>query len=171
MVAIAAIVGCKKENIGDGYMAVRMTDAPAAYTSVNVDILAIEVHYANEQLGNGGWIALSTKAGVYDLLSLQNDVTATITDDTKLPSGRITQFHLLLGNNNSLVLSGDEVFVLKVPSGTTSGIKVDVDANVTAGKHLSIVLDFNADKSVVAEGRTGQYLLKPVIQVKSVTSY
>src|ERR1051326_1160465 len=96
--AMAAGTGCKKEIPESGYMSVQMSEArtsdgssPANPTSslisaVNLDIKSMEVHYANEMQGNSGWVALNTNAGIYDVLMLRNDITATLAGDTKLPA-------------------------------------------------------------------------------------
>lgn len=175
VIAVIVMAGCKKES-ADAYMAVKMTEARNSggsstppdgmplVTAVNLDIQSVEVHYSNTAEGNAGWVTLSTKAGVYDLLALQNDVTATLADDTKLPVGHATQLRLILGNNNSVVVGGDVVHKLIVPS---TEIKINIDASVPAHAHVDITLDFDADKSIVIEGN-GEFKLKPVIQVESI---
>lgn len=178
VIAIVAMAGCKKDNNAEGYMAVKMSESrttsgstpadpgdPLIFSSVNLDIASVEVHYANEAEGQSGWITLNTQAGIYDMLTLQNDVTATIAGDTKLPVGKITQLRLILGPNNSVVISGGIAHTLKVPS---TEVKINVGSSVPADAHLEVTLDFDADKSIVVEGK-GEFTLKPVIQVKSVT--
>jgi hypothetical protein len=169
VMVIAAMTGCKK-NGANGYMSVIMTDAPAIYTSVYVDIRSVEVHYTNEQQGTSGWAKLNTNSGVYDLLKLQNNAAATIAANTKLPVGEITQLRLILGTNNSVIISGDSQHTLKVPSEYNTGIKINVNSSITSGQQLVIILDFNAEKSIVAEGN-GDFSLKPVIEIKSVVQY
>jgi hypothetical protein len=112
---------------------------------------------------------LNTNAGIYDLLKIQNDVTAVLTQDTKLPVGEITQLRLMLGTHNSLFISNDSEFSLTVPSAYNTGIKINVNTSVSSAQHLVITLDFNAERSIVVEGN-GDYILNPVIEVKSVTS-
>lgn len=172
VVTVAMVAGCKRENIGYGYMAVKISEArtiggseSTALSGVNIDIKSVEVHYANEAEGSGGWVTINTNSGIYDLLLLQNDIMATIADDTKLPAGKITQLRLVLGPNNAVVISGDSEHFLKVPS---AEIKINVDSYIPESLHLSIALEFDADKSIVIEG-SGEFNLKPVIQVKSIS--
>lgn len=170
VISIAAMAGCKKDNNANGYMTVKMTDAPAAYSSVNVDIVSVEVYYANEMQGTSGWVALNTNAGVYDLLKLQNNVTAVITPETRLPVGEITQLRLILGTNNAVFVSGDSEHLLQMSSAYNTGIEINVNTSVSSRQRLAITLDFNADKSIVVEAN-GDYSLKPVVYVKSVVNY
>lgn len=178
--ALAALASCKKDNAPSGYMAASMTEARTSgsaaspenpgLTSVNIDIRSVEVHLENEAEGNAGWIELKTRAGIYDLLKLQNDVTAVLAEDTKLPVGHITQIRLILGGNNSVIIGGVNEQDLTVPSGDNSGLKINVNTTVKEDKHLLITLLFDADNSIVFEGNGG-YKLSPVIKVKSITEY
>ncbi len=153
---------CKKENPANGYMTVKMTDAPADYLAVNVEVVGVSVH-----IDNVGWVDLPCNVGVYDLLTLQNDVTTTLATNVTLPVGKASQIRLLLGNNNSVTtLAG--TFRLKVPSGSESGLKINLHENIAPNNHVVIVLDFDAGLSVVETG-AGDFSLKPVIKVESVT--
>jgi hypothetical protein len=145
-----------------GYMNVRMTDAPAAYTHVYVEVTGMEVNSET-----GGWVNVPITAGVYDLLALQNNVSVLLATRTQFPAGRVNQLRLQLGANNSLV-TATGTFSLKVPSGAETGLKVNLDTSIRSGKTIEIVLDFDANASVVDEGN-GTFSLKPVIRVKSVT--
>lgn len=181
MMALAAGMGCKKENPGAGYMNVQMSEARIAsgstsdaspnpvFSAVNLDIKSVEVHYANETQENSGWVSLNTNAGIYDVLMLQNDITATLAGDTKLPLGTITQMRLVLGPENSVLVSGDSQHMLTVPSGEESGIKINLNTTILSGKHTTIALDFDANASIVVQGNS-EYKFKPVIRVKSVTT-
>ena len=41
------ITGCKKDDVQQGEITVKMTDAPANFIAVNVEVLQVNVHYAN----------------------------------------------------------------------------------------------------------------------------
>ncbi len=66
--------------------------------------------------------------------------------------------------------SGGGEIALTTPSAQQSGIKINVDIDVAAGQTADVVLDFDACKSVVRRGNSGQYNLKPVISATSVVS-
>jgi len=101
------------------------------------------------------------------LLTLQNDVTTTLAGNVTVPVGKVSQIRLLLGTNNSVTkLTG--TFPLKIPSGSESGLKINMHEDIAPNNHLVVVLDFDAALSVVQE-RADSYSLKPVIKVESVT--
>lgn len=156
---------CKKEN-GRGAMRVMLTDAPGDYKEVNVDIRAVEINYANTQTGQNGWVTLPTNKGVYNLLFLQNNVMVTIADDRNIPEGKVNQIRLVLGGNNTVKTKDDVTHNLSTPSATQSGLKINLNTVVREGDNLEVVLDFDADKSVLHEG--SDYILKPVLRVKAI---
>jgi hypothetical protein len=137
-----------------------LTDAPAAYQEVNVDIQGAEVH-ANDGNQGSGWQSLNINAGVYNLLDLTNGLDVLL-GETVLPAGKISQLRLVLGENNTLKVDG-QVSPLSTPSGMQSGLKVQIHQDLEAGITYKILLDFEAALSVVPAG-SGKYNLKPVIR-------
>ena len=157
-------------------MKLAVTDAPACgYDSVNVTIEKVRVHQSSTASDtDSGWseIVLSPALRV-DLLALQNGALAELGQVT-LPTGTYNQMRLVLADNNGasspanwVKLSSDQSVVeLKTPSGQQSGVKakqfnIDIGANQLA----NFVIDFDACKSVVIAGNSGQYLLKPQLTV------
>jgi len=161
LVSVAFFSCHKKEEEGNGNIMIQLTDAPAGYQQVNVDIQQVQVHLVPAS-GNGQWISLPTQSGVYDLLALQNGIDTSIVNTTQLPTGKITQMRLILGTNNS-VMDNNVVYPLVVPSGSETGIKIPGPIPVLINHTLSVLLDFDASKSVVQQGN-GDYQLKPVIE-------
>ncbi len=157
---------CRKEN-RTSTMTVKMTDAPGDYLAVNVEIVGMHIHYADKRNQPYGWVSLNVNKGIYNLLDLQNDVTVTLADNEKVPLGEIDQMRLMLGSNNSLILSDTSLHDLKVPSGEQTGIKININQEIQYKDELEVVIDFDADKSIVDKGN-GEYNLKPVIKLKSV---
>jgi hypothetical protein len=170
VLAVAAIVvviaACSKTTAEGGKMTVHMTDAPALYDEVNVDVRQVSVHYTDSSMASGGWVVLNTNAGVYDLLKLQNDVTVVLAGDSLLPIGKIDQMRFLLGDSNSIMVDS-VLFDLKVPSGSQTGLKFNLNAEIKTNTDVDVVVDFDASKSIVVQGNGG-FLLKPHITVKSV---
>jgi hypothetical protein len=162
MVACFGLFSCNKDKGHDGSMTVKMTDAPAAYSKVNVDITGVEVYRQNH-----GWMALHINPGIYDLLTLQNNVTVALANNEKVPTGNILQMRLILGSNNSITLLDGSVHSMKVPSGSETGLKVNINRDIHSNDYLEVVLDFDANASIVLEGN-GEYSLKPVLRVKSI---
>lgn len=158
-----------------GSLRLAMTDAPACgYDHVNVTVQKVRVHQSSTAAdADAGWseVALAP-AKRLDLLTLSNGVLAEL-GQTALPAGHYTQMRLVLASNdattplaNSVVLTGaTRETALATPSAQQSGLKMNVDLTVSANQMADFVLDFNACKSVVANGASGNYILKPVVTV------
>jgi hypothetical protein len=149
---------CTKENTLTK-LNIRLTDAPAAYEAVNIDLKEVHVNFRNDSTG---WEILPTYAGVYDLLKLQNGID-TLIATTTIPSGVLQEIRLVLGKNNTVKV-GDRLFALEVPSGESSGLKIKVSKNLY-GALETIIIDFDAALSIHENGN-GEYMLKPVIRLK-----
>lgn len=139
-----------------------MTDAPGDYDEVNIDIRSVQIH-KEETDKEEGWLTLDNiNPGVYNLLDFANG-RDTLLASASLPAGNISQIRLVLGDNNSLKLKDGRVVALKTPSGQTSGVKLQIDAELKEDVTYVVLLDFDAAKSIVARGN-GQYNLKPVVR-------
>ena len=149
---------CKKDTDANGNATVqfRLTDAPASYDHVYVDVQSVEVN-----TGNGWSTHPLAHPGVYDLIELNNG-TDTVLVNADLPVGTISQVRLVLGPNNSVVVDG-VTHPLQTPSAQQSGLKLNVHQTLEANKSYKMWLDFDAAKSIVRQGN-GNYLLKPVIR-------
>lgn len=176
-----AMGGCGGGNGGgisgtgrDGTLRLAITDAPACgYDHVYVTVTKIRVHASSSAAdGDSGWVDLTpTITGRIDLLTLSNGVLAEL-GQVALPAGRYTQMRLVLAANgglgaqpNAVQPTGGAEVGLTTPSGQQSGIKLDVAIDVAANQVADFVLDFDACKSVVRRGNSGEYNLKPVISV------
>jgi|SRR3954466_13513 hypothetical protein len=162
---------CKKDTIFNnpasesGAVKINLTDAPGDYLQVNVDIKQVRIHIADDSSSNDGWIDLPTNAGIYNLLDLQNGIDTTVVDSTIVPGGKVSQIRFILGPNCSLMTKDSVLHDLAVPSGEQSGLKINVHKDIPAGQTLQVLLDFDADKSIIKKGNGG-FMLKPVIRVK-----
>jgi len=161
-------------STASGTLRLALTDAPACgYDQVNVTIERVRIHTsATAQDGDAGWSEMVlTPARRVDLLTLTNGVLEEL-GSTSLPAGRYTQMRLVLGGSmgpgamaNSLVPSGGSERPMETPSGTQTGLKMNVDIEVAANQLADFVIDFDACRSVVHAGHSGRYLLKPVLSV------
>lgn len=135
---------------------VRMTDAPASYEAVNIDLQAVEV------IGtNGQTVTLNTTAGIYNLLDFSNGVSTLIASST-LTDAHVSQVRLILGPNNTIVVNG-VTYPLSTPSAEQSGLKLLVNQTLTADIENEILIDFDANASIIQTGN-GTYKLKPVLR-------
>ncbi|NDP38428.1 MAG: DUF4382 domain-containing protein [Rhodoferax sp.] len=181
-VLIAGLAACggggSASTDSSGRLSLALTDAPACgYDAVNVTIEKVRIHQnGNASDTDGGWseIVLSPALRV-DLLKLQNGDLAELGELT-LPTGSYNQMRLVLADNaganvlaNSVVLTSDPTkaeLALKTPSGQQSGVKAKQFSLTIAPNQLAnFVIDFDACKSVVVAGNSGQYLLKPQLSV------
>lgn len=161
------LFSCSKRNNTTGNqtssMNIYLTDAPGDYQAVWIDIQQVMVKNSSDTSENG-WISVPLlRPGRYNLLDLRNGQD-TLLGGVDLPAGHISQIRLILGDGNQLVLEDGTTVDLKTPSAQESGLKLNVDANLTAGIPYELVMDFDASRSIVKAGNSGQYLLKPVIR-------
>jgi hypothetical protein len=153
------MMACNNDDTKTATLHVRLTDAPADYQQVNVDIQSVEI---NSEAGvqTSGWKTLTVKNGVYNLLELSNGLD-TLLATAELPVGKVSQIRLVLGTNNTVKVGGT-LFPLSTPSAQQSGLKLNVNAQLNEGIAYTILLDFDAALSVNKSGN-GTYSLKPVI--------
>jgi len=166
--------GSSGSTADSGTLRLALTDAPTCgYDAVNVTIQKVRVNQSSSASDTvAGWseVVLNPAQRV-NLLTLSNGVLDEL-GQTPLPTGKYTQLRLVLSDNdashpmaNSVLPTGGTETALKTPSGQQSGVKANIDIDITANKMADFVLDFDACKSVVVAGNSGQYLLKPVVNV------
>ena len=150
---------CKKESDGHSTLHVRLTDAPADYQEVNIDLQNVSVKLSGD---SASWVELEAVPGIYNLLGLQNGVDTLIGTEL-LPKEIVKEIRLILGSNNTIKVNGI-VYPLVIPSGSESGLKIKVDKKLTAAIE-TLIIDFDAALSIHEEG-TGDYKLRPVLKIK-----
>jgi Domain of unknown function (DUF4382) len=144
---------------------VRLTDGPDPNVrEVWVDVRQIEIIMGDT---SHPIILDGAHPGVYNLLAF-SDGKDTLLADATIPAGSISQIRLILGDNNYLIANDGQKIALKTPSGQESGLKVQVHQDVTGGILYRLTLDFDAGRSVVKAGNSGNYLLKPVLRIFSL---
>ena len=178
-------------DIGGAYLgtlSLGLTDGPPprnSYDAIYVTIKEIRVGHMEN-----GWVTLNGPdlhlPQTFNLLELVNGVIADL-GAVELEAGYYNQMRLILGKEpadalnilgeqheyaNYLILKGDdEQIPLKVPSGYQTGIKLVKGFNIEHQGSTELVLDFDANKSIVKAGKSGKWLLKPTIKVIESISY
>ena len=137
-----------------------LKDAPSNYDAVYIDIRSVEVTME----GSSAFTITPTRPGIYNILNFKNGLD-TLLVKSDIPSGKISQIRLLLGSNNSVVVSGVS-YPVDAPSTQESGLKLNLDATLVANQAHDFWLDFDAGKSIVVTGNN-TYKLKPVIRAYS----
>jgi hypothetical protein len=150
-----------------GTLNVEMTDAPIdSAAEVNVNIQRIEVQNSE---GSGEWTTLAEPNKTYNLLDFTNG-EVTVLGGKELPVGTYPQIRLILGDTgNSFTVYNDDgsttTYDMKVPSGAQSGVKLNINATIEEGIEYTVLLDFDAGRSVkeTGQGTPEPYILRPTI--------
>jgi hypothetical protein len=167
---LSFIVGCQQDNsgttgpgggTGTGTLSVRLTDAPAAYDSVVIAVDSVRVHIDITDT-TGGWYTVSRTPATYDLLQFTGGKDTLIAEGP-VPAGYYSQLRLYIGEGSHVVVDGLPI-PLFIPSGTQSGLKLNIQTTIVGGVKYVLLLDFDAAHSIVVTGN-GRYMLKPVIKV------
>jgi hypothetical protein len=161
------LAACQDLGPGMATVTLRLSDAPANFQSATVWVSKVQLVG-----GDSGLQTISTTPTSYDLLSLQNGVTALLGTAT-IPAGSYEQLRLIVDSARVVLATGftfadgDTTAALRVPSGMETGIKVDFAGGVTLPPGQStMVVDFDVSKSFVLQGpATGPFgvSFKPVI--------
>ncbi len=162
------LFGCSSSTTGPtqsstGTMQVSMIDSPAAYDQVNIVVDSVQAHIATSD-STSGWMTLNRVSKTYDLLKLVNGANAVI-GQAAVPVGRYSQIRLYIGSGSTVVVNGVSK-PLNTPSGSQSGVKLNVDATIQPDITYVLTIDFDANRSIVTTGNPSNptYTLKPVIR-------
>ena len=141
------------------FLTIALTDDPAPYDSVVILFSEINANI------NSVWYYLRQEPARINLLEWSNGRSTTLAF-SEVPVGECSQIRIKI--DSAFVGVDGQVHELKVPSGTTTGIKLDAVFTIKEGVNYKIILDFDADKSVVilgSEEKPKGYILKPQIRV------
>lgn len=151
-----------------GQLSVQLTDAPADYDAVYIDIESVRIKPADvnedqntEDSDDDGWITLNDDPVRVDLLQLRNGDTIQL-GNHELQTGMYNQIRLVLGPDNEVVING-ETYALTTPSAQQSGLKLNINTEIQEGERYNLLIDFDAARSIVETG-SGKYILKPVLR-------
>jgi uncharacterized protein DUF4382 len=106
---------------------------------------------------DGQPVVLTDEPQEYDLLQLQNGVTALLGDAT-VPAGRYAQLRLVVDSARLTLAAGvtfddgSSTKSLKVPSGSASGIKVSFPGTLDLTEDAEVVVDFDVAENFVFQG-------------------
>lgn len=192
--ALGLVVSCGggssggSSSSGSGELSLGLTDAASdLYQAVYVTIDEVQVHTGGNENVPGNWTSVDMPASpmTVNLLELVNGVREDL-GLADLRAGDYTQMRLIIGETpddsinllydahpyaNYVIDNADASHELKVPSGTNTGIKVVKGFEISANRTTELILDFDANRSVVEAGSSGQRLLKPTIAVQDASEY
>jgi len=158
VIIILSVFSCQKDS-DTTTLRVMMTDAPALWEEVNIDLERVEIKLARD---TNSWVSMQTNAAIYDLLGLQNGVDTLIAQASFQSTEIVKEIRLVLGIDNTIKVDG-QAFELTVPSGAESGLKIKVNKDLNADIE-TLTIDFDAQLSVNT-GPQG-YILMPVLRLK-----
>lgn len=158
--AAVFLFSCNKESDNsNSTLHVRLTDAPAVYSQINIDIREVRVRLRDDSTS---WTNLGTNAGIYNLLNFQNGVD-TILATGVIPLGNVKEVRFILGPNNTIVDNG-ATYPLMLSSQDESGLKIKLNKQISASIE-TMLIDFDAAQSIIREVN-GSFRLKPVLKLK-----
>ena len=155
-ISLASLIfnSCKKDE-GTARLTVQLTDTPATYDAVHVEVIGVEIHTNTE-----GWMTVPVNDSIYDLLQLQDSANAVL-GSLVIPAGTLSQIRLILGSQNTVTVNS-VVHPLSLSSQDESGLKLNIHQELEDNGVYTLELDFDAAQSVIENGN-GTYKLKPVI--------
>jgi len=169
-VSAVALMACSDggtSNAEVGTLTLRLADAPGE----EVESAVIWVSGVSVIGTDGTSHVISSDTASYDLLDLQHGVTAYL-GSAEIPTGTYSQMRLIVDSARVTLkapitfTSGSSSALMKVPSGSTSGLKVNLgNVSVVAGETVLLV-DFDVSRSFVFQGPPGgpkSASFKPVI--------
>ncbi|MBB2144869.1 DUF4382 domain-containing protein [Pedobacter sp. LMG 31464] len=164
MGGIATFIGCKKDGQsanGTTKVQIRMTDAPGNFEKINLSVKEIVL------ISDSKPYVFAVNTGVFNILNFRMGTSNPdlLVADGEMPSGEITEIRLVLNDSGNTIVVGGVEQPLTTPSGQSSGWKVKLTANpqLEPGVAYTLLLDFDAAKSIVSTGN-GKYILKPVVR-------
>jgi len=147
-----------------------LTDAPnkeVAEVVVNIDRILLKAGSESKKIE----LVMAKDIGQVDLLTLQNGKMMGISD-LHLPVGtKVNQARLILKDDGNYIrYKNGNICNLQTPSQQQTGLKIlSPEFSIEAGRAYSMVIDFDANKSIVQQGNGG-CLLKPVLKWGGITS-
>lgn len=162
--ALVAWLGCDEKATdpqpGKGILRIYLTDAGGLYDAVNITFTEVSAHI------DGKWVTLSDDTQTVDLLEWNNGKTLLL-GQAEVEAGKYTQIRLKI-DTAEVVVNDELSYPLKCPSCAQSGLKLLANFEIVAGTTYDLVIDFDAERSVVAAGPPedpNKFILKPTIRV------
>ncbi len=187
---VMLLVSCGGGSGDPSNFRVQLTDAATdLYQAIYVTIVEVQVikKGCDEDADASCWESVLYPQKTVNLLELVNGVREDL-GETALAAGDYGQMRLILGTEpddsqnilgqdhpspNYLIKNDtfDTIEELKVPSGLQTGIKIIHGFTIEPSGFTDLILDFDAGRSVVQAGKSGKWLLKPVIKVLETVTY
>jgi Domain of unknown function (DUF4382) len=140
-------------------LAIYLTDASACYDSVVIVFSEISAHIDSQ------WVHVKQDQQRVNLMDWSNGETFLL-GSADVPAGKYTQVRIMI--DSAFVGVNGQVYTMKVPSGAQTGLKLGPQFTIADGMTYQLVLDFDANRSVVRQGpkrNPHSYSLKPHVRM------
>ena len=179
-VALAILVfasGCEREDINStdpnapapNAFKVRMTDSPADFEALDVEIVGVEAYLEGE-----GWVNLNNETQLVSVLELTNGAETTLASQTEgeVQAGVYTMLKIQFGSQNTLQVNESTSLEigpiainnngwLDLQFGGEQEVIIEIDEEVSATSGADILIDFNVAQSIVRDA--DEFILQPVL--------
>ncbi len=145
------------EEANSAKLRLLLVDAPAD----DIDNVWMTVSQISAIPERGSAVTISNETSTFDLLDLRFGLAETL-GIASIPSGSYTELRMLV-TDASVVVDG-ETHDLFVPSGSTSGIKLQFPFTVSDNEIATMLIDLDASASIHYSPGSG-YIMRPVIHV------
>jgi len=157
---------------GNGTVNIYLTDAPFPINLVSKTIVTIdkvEIRKQETDSAEASFIVLTEDPIEIDLLTLSNGITEQLAS-VELEAGTYDMIRMHV-SDSKIVLNDETQFDLKIPSGSSSGLKIKIDPaiEISDGQTADVLLDFDVSKSFVVKGnwkggKIKGFNFKPVVR-------
>jgi len=181
------VTSCDKsdETPLDGKIRILLTDKPYPFENVKnayVSLYKIELRKKDisgeENMDNGGgngnpYLIVMDESKEFNLVNLQNGVTEELAL-VKIPAGTYDLVRMYM-RDASIELEDGKIFDLKIPSGSSSGLKIFIKPEIVVegGLTSELLLDINMNRSLVMKGNLKSiegFNFNPVIRATNTSS-
>ena len=182
---LVTLAACDASDDGAGGRAnvtVRLKDAPFPFESADsalVTITRVELRTdddaVEDSLGGEGndRVVLYDGAGFrVNLLDLRNGVD-TLLAQASIPAGDYDQLRLIVAEDARVVMDDGAAYPLRIPSGSHSGIKINLPDSTfgEGGEDVELLVDFDVERSFNAQGNPGspgglRFSFRPVLKLE-----
>ena len=144
----------------------RLTDAPVD----GLQAVVMKFTMVKLRSTDGSWTTYefddSSKPSI-DLLGLQGTKTADLLVNMDVKSDDYDEIRLIVSDEPmaNYVNTPGGPRELKIPSGSSSGLKVKGNFSITDTRPASLVIDLDLRQSVTMAGNSGKYIFKPVLRL------
>ena len=148
-------------------MVVKLAADDPAFLAVNLDIRTVKIHFANEAIGDHGWMSLKTNSGIYEMDGLTK-TDKMIADQTGIQPGKIDAIQIEMGNKNTVVMEAGTFDLVLGSADPQVNIKPTTMLDANAGTVARLTLDV---KRSLFKMDNGSWLLRPEITLTSIASF